>query len=46
MVELDPVIGENGIIDLNLNLIADTAPLSALPAASTTEPGTPSASPQ
>lgn len=40
MVELDPVIGENGIIDLNLNLRADTAPLSALPSAATPEPGT------
>lgn len=40
MVELDPVIGENGIVDLNLNLRADTAPLSTLPAAATPEPGT------
>jgi hypothetical protein len=40
MVELDPVINEGGIIDLNLNLITDTAPLSALPAAATPEPGT------
>ncbi len=40
MVELDPVINEGGIIDLNLILRADTAPLSALPAAATPEPGT------
>lgn len=40
MVELDPVIGENGIVDLNLNLRADTAPMSALPAAAAAEPGT------
>lgn len=40
MVELDPVIGENGTVDLNLNLTADTAPLSALPASATHEPGT------
>lgn len=38
-VEVDPVIGENGILDLNIFVNADTAPLGTLAAAAAPEPG-------
>lgn len=39
-VEIDPVIGENGNIDLNILVKADTAPAGSLTAAAQPEPGT------
>lgn len=38
-VEIDPVIGEGGVVDLNLIVKADTTPMRAMPAATAPPPG-------
>lgn len=38
-VEIDPVIGENGILDVNILVDSDTAPAGTLPAAAAPDPG-------
>lgn len=38
-IEIDPVIGENGILDLNIQVKADTAPAGTLDASAAPEPG-------
>ncbi len=38
-IEVDPITGENGAIDLNIQIKADTAPAGTLTAAAAPEPG-------